>query len=152
MRVSRIPDLGPVVRQGPYLRRADGTELIDCHGIVDDTGVPLAVIKSEIEQKYLAGRHFYRHPGCFLIERDAYETWKRERLAFVHEHLHWEGGWLLFILTPHRSEAAEPVQPVTPQGAPSTTGGIRQLVQKLRHVRAESAGDAHDHGLPSKRE
>jgi hypothetical protein len=105
MRPKRIAALGPVVRQGPYLRRTDGTELIDCSGIVDETHLPFAVIKSEIEHKYLAGRRFYRHPDCSLIERTAYETWKRERLPHVAHHIRHEGGLAMFDAASGRSLA-----------------------------------------------
>jgi hypothetical protein len=54
--------------------------------MVQDTGLPLPVIKSEIEHHYMHGRHFYKHGGS-MVERGCYETWKAERLAALKAKL-----------------------------------------------------------------
>lgn len=72
----------PVEREGIYTRLSDGSTVIDCRTMSEDTGLPLAVIKSEIEHKYMHGRHFYKEMGS-MVERGCYETWKAERLAQV---------------------------------------------------------------------
>ncbi len=77
----------PIERDGIYTRLSDGSTVIDCGSMCQDSGLPLAVIKSEIEHKYMHGRHFYKNIGS-MVERDCYESWKAERLARVKEDLH----------------------------------------------------------------
>ena len=81
------PHVRPVERDGIYTRLSDGSTVIDCGSMSQDSGVPLAVIKSEIEHKYMLGRHFYKDVGS-MVERGCYETWKAERLAQIKAKLH----------------------------------------------------------------
>lgn len=81
----------PVERDGIYTRLSDGSTVIDCRSMSQDTGLPLAVIKSEIEHKYMHGRHFYKECGS-MVERGCYESWKAERLAQIKAKLHRGSG------------------------------------------------------------
>jgi hypothetical protein len=76
----------PVEQDGIYTRLSDGSTVIDCQSMSRDSGVPVSVIKSEIEHKYMHGRHFYKQVGS-AVERGCYETWKAERLAKIKEKL-----------------------------------------------------------------
>jgi hypothetical protein len=76
----------PVERDGLYTKLSDGTEVIDCQAMVRDTGLPISVIKSEIEQHNMHGRHFFKEIGS-MVERGCYETWKAERLAALKAKL-----------------------------------------------------------------
>ena len=76
----------PVEREGLYTRLSDGTEVIDCRAMSQDTGLPISIIKSEIEQHNMHGRHFYKDVGS-MVERGCYETWKAERLAALKAKL-----------------------------------------------------------------
>jgi hypothetical protein len=76
----------PVEREGLYTKLSDGTEVIDCQTMVHDTGLPISIIKSEIEQHNMPGRHFYKQLGS-MVERGCYETWKAERLAALKAKL-----------------------------------------------------------------
>ena len=76
----------PVERDGIYTRLSDGSTVIDCRSMSQDSGLPLAVIKSEIEHKYMHGRHFYKEVGS-MVERDCYESWKAERLSSIKAKL-----------------------------------------------------------------
>jgi hypothetical protein len=77
----------PVERDGIYTRLSDGSTVIDCRSMSEDSGVPLAVIKSEIEHHYMHGRHFYKDVGS-MVERGCYESWKAERLDQIKAKLH----------------------------------------------------------------
>lgn len=79
----------PVERDGIYTRLSDGSTVIDCRSMSQDTGLPLAVIKSEIEHHYMHGRHFYKEVGS-MVEQGCYESWKAERLAQIKAKLHLE--------------------------------------------------------------
>jgi hypothetical protein len=76
----------PVERDGIYTRLSDGTEVIDCMAMALDTGLPVSIIKSEIEHHYMHGRHFYKECGS-MVERGCYETWKAERLEALKAKL-----------------------------------------------------------------
>jgi len=76
----------PVEKHGIYTLLSDGTEVIDCQTMAQDTGLPISVIKSEIEEHRMHGRHFYRQVGS-MVERGCYESWKAERLAALKAKL-----------------------------------------------------------------
>jgi hypothetical protein len=76
----------PVEREGLYTRLSDGSEVIDCKAMAHDTGLPISIIKSEIEHHYMHGRHFFKEVGS-MVERGCYETWKSERLAALKAKL-----------------------------------------------------------------
>ena len=80
------PSVQAVAQDGIYTRLSDGSSVIDCRSMCQDSGLPIAVIKSEIEHKYMHGRHFYKNLGS-MVERDCYESWKAERLARIKEAL-----------------------------------------------------------------
>jgi len=86
-RKAHHPRIQPVERDGIYTKLSDGSAVIDCQSMTQDTGLPLSVIKSEIEHKYMHGRHFYNQVGS-AVERECYESWKAERLGQIKAKLH----------------------------------------------------------------
>lgn len=83
---SHFTNALPVEKHGIYTVLSDGTEAIDCQAMAQDTGLPLPVIKSEIEHHHMHGRHFYKRLGT-LVERGCYESWKAERLEGLRAKL-----------------------------------------------------------------